>query len=388
MSERYADTLRAMSRAVETMGESQKKFHELQSEKLDKLNARVDDLQDRVEEKEARSKSPGKTAIDGNATGREWKAVDRYIRSNDFAELKAMSIGGGAAAGEALVPELIANEVISRAMAISPLASLVLRSNSPSSDYVRILNLRGQSAAWSSESGGRGETSTFKLREVRPTSGELYAVIPISNWLLQDSKFNLAQMVMENATAQFSKSIEHAILYGDGSSKPTGMLHETPTSDPDRSSPERDADAIQCVSGSGDLADRIVDLFFSLRPEHRRRAVFVMSSATLATVRKLRDLEGSGFLWQPSLSESVDSTDGLLLGKRVVTSEELPLVGASPANDSILCGDFAAGYELVEIGQMQIIRDQVTVKGKTLIYLAQRFGGRLVDNDSIKSLRA
>jgi HK97 family phage major capsid protein len=72
----------------------------------------------------------------------------------------------------------------------------------------------------------------------------------------------------------------------------------------------------------------------------------------------------------------------------VVTSEELPLIGGSPVEDGILCGDFDAGYELVRIGPMTLIRDDISVKGKVSFYTAQRFGGRLVDNDAIKVLRA
>ena len=37
---------------------------------------------------------------------------------------------------------------------------------------------------------------------------------------------------------------------------------------------------------------------------------------------------------------------------------------------------------------MQIIPDNVTSKGRTKIYLAQRFGGKITDNDSIKALAA
>ena len=46
------------------------------------------------------------------------------------------------------------------------------------------------------------------------------------------------------------------------------------------------------------------------------------------------------------------------------------------------------GYELVEIGGMSIIRDDVTDRGRVLFYIAQRFGGRIVDNDAIKVLQA
>ena len=60
----------------------------------------------------------------------------------------------------------------------------------------------------------------------------------------------------------------------------------------------------------------------------------------------------------------------------------------APLNYSILCGDFTAGYELVEIGGMSILRDPYSTHGKTTFYVSHRFGGRLCDNDAVKVLRA
>ena len=105
------------------------------------------------------------------------------------------------------------------------------------------------------------------------------------------------------------------------------------------------------------------------------------------TASQLRDTSGSGFLWQQNLSASIDAPDGLLLGRPVVTTEDMAVVAASPTNFSILCGDFRAGYELVRIGGLSIVRDEVTTPGKIKLYMPQRFGGRLVDNDAIKALK-
>ena len=85
----------------------------------------------------------------------------------------------------------------------------------------------------------------------------------------------------------------------------------------------------------------------------------------------------------------MDVPDGLLVGRPVVTWEDMPAAfGNSPLSFSVVCGDFQAGYEITEIGQMSIIVDQVTTKGKTLLYLYQRFGGCLTDNNAIKCLKA
>jgi hypothetical protein len=57
-----------------------------------------------------------------------------------------------------------------------------------------------------------------------------------------------------------------------------------------------------------------------------------------------------------------------------VVSKLLDAVDVNSPQDgkSILFGDFSVGYELVRIGPLTVIRDQVTTKGKTKLYFAQR----------------
>lgn len=360
-----------------------KRLHGMADGRMRELENDNSDLRERIESIEAKSGAPGMQQT--RKLEAERKAFDDFLRTG---ETKAMSIGGGAAAGEGFVPEIIANEIIDKALAKSPFAKIVRRTFAGTSDYVRLVNLRGQAAAWSSESGTRSESNSLQLREIRPTHGELYSVVGVTRWLLEDSKFNLNRVIQDNAADQFSKSLETVLVSGNGTNKPTGMLNSAPTTAADDASPERTQDVLQYISGSADTANDIISLYFSLKPEYRQRAQFVMSSATLSTVRQLRDASGSGFLWQQNLVAGVDAADGLLLGKRVITTEELGVIGASPANNAILCGDFDQGYELVEIGGMSIIRDDVTDRGRVLFYIAQRFGGRITDNDAIKVLQS
>ena len=367
-----------LQKAMERFDDSIGKFEAKQAEQVDDLATRIEHIESGI---------ATKGSVLGSVQTKAQKAFEQHLRTGDQAELKAMSIGGGAAAGEALVPELIANQIIDKALAQSPIATAVRRTRASTSDYVRLLNLRGQAAGWSAEAGTRAVTDSMQFREIRPTHGELYAVVSVTRWLLQDSKFHINALIQKNAADQFAKSIEAAIISGDGSNKPTGLLDTTPTMVGDDDSPQRAQDVLEYVAGTADLADDLISLFFSLKNEYRRNAVYLMSSATLAAVRKLRDSSGSGYLWQQNLAQGMDAPDGLLLNKRVITTEELGAVSQSPANHSIMCGDFDVGYELVEIGPMSIVRDEVTDRGRVLFYIAQRFGGRIVDNDALKTLK-
>jgi HK97 family phage major capsid protein len=302
-----------------------------------------------------------------------------------------MSIGSGADGG-VTVPKIIADQMISRAIARSALANIVRVTSASTSDYRRILNLRGQADAWSSETGSRSDSITPTLREITFPHGELFAVPVLTNWCLQDSLFNMEQFVGDNVRDTFAKSLEAVIVNGSGSDRPKGILTSDPVQRDDGDSPERDQDKIEAVgqdtsTSPVDLANSLIGLYFALKPEYRQQGTWVMSSATLSKVRKLRADGGDGqYLWQAGLGASVDAGDGSLLGRRVVVSELLDAVDVNSPQDGkpILFGDFNVGYELVRIGPLTVIRDQVTTKGKTKLYFAQRFGGRLVDNDAIK----
>lgn len=168
-------------------------------------------------------------------------------------------------------------------------------------------------------------------------ASELAGYVSVGDWLdLHAGPFFQTQFNVGNF-------LENAVLFGNGSNRPTGILNTTPVLTDDDASPMRAADAIEYIATSADLANDIIELYFSLKPEYRRNASFVMSSATLAAVRKLRDSNGSGFLWQANLSGAVDAADGTLLG--------------------------------VRIGPMTLIRDDISVKGKVSFYTAQRLAG-------------
>ncbi len=377
--------------AVDKIGDAYELSSAKQGKQITKLVEENQELKARIEDIEAKRSSPGKTASD-HGMARELKALTNFMRTGDASELQppeTKELGmGTAAAGGAMVPELIANQIIDRAIARSRLVSLVTMTPSSTSDYVRLLNLRGTVASWSSETGTRSDTATPTLREIRVTHGELFSYPAVTRWLLNDSQFKVERFLRDNVEAAFSKSLENAILKGSGTNRPTGILNTTPVSTVDDASPERSADTIQFVTGTSDLANDLITLYFTLKPEYRSGASFVMSSTTLAVVRKLRDTGGSGYLWQQNLSASIDAPDGLLLGRPVVTSEDMDAVAASPTNFSIICGDMRMAYEIIRIGGLSIVRDEVTVPGKIKFYIAQRFGGRLVDNDSAKVLKA
>ncbi len=118
-----------------------------------------------------------------------------------------------------------------------------------------------------------------------------------------------------------------------------------------------------------------------MKAGHRQGASWVMNSATLSEVRKLKTADGA-FLWQPGL---VEGQPDRLLGYPVVEAEDMPDVatGAFP----IAFGNFRAGYLIAERSATAILRDPFTHKPFVHFYATKRVGGQVLDSAAIKLLR-
>jgi hypothetical protein len=98
------------------------------------------------------------------------KAVVQMHAASILSFRRSLSLHVRAQGGEARDPELIANEIVSRAIARSRLAGAAPQWV-PTLDYVRLMKLRSQAAACVSEAGSRSNTAAMTFREVRPTHG-------------------------------------------------------------------------------------------------------------------------------------------------------------------------------------------------------------------------
>jgi HK97 family phage major capsid protein len=65
----------------------------------------------------------------------------------------------------------------------------------------------------------------------------------------------------------------------------------------------------------------------------------------------------------------------------------MPNIGESPLNFPIIVGDWNQAYEAIQIGNIRIIRDEVTNPGFVRFFVFARWGGILVNNDAVKALR-
>lgn len=307
-------------------------------------------------------------------------------------EFKNIVIGTPSAGGYA-VPEEISRQIELLELKFSPVRRLVKVVQVGTSDYKELVSLRGASSGWVGESTSRPATDTPTLREVVPTHGELYAYPQVSEWSLDDIFFNVEDWLTQEVAAEFAQQEGLAVISGNGSSKPTGMLNTTPVLTADFASPLRAAAAYQYIASDTDTLlpppdgspaaagltpNSLIDCVYTLNSMYRANGVWIMNSMTTAAVRKLKDTTGQ-YLWQPGLQMGQPNS---LLGYPVETWEQLADIAAGTF--PIGFGDWKRAYVLADRVGLRITRDNVTNIGHVRFYIRRREGGIVLNNDAAK----
>jgi HK97 family phage major capsid protein len=310
---------------------------------------------------------------------------------------KAM-VTTSATAGGNIVPEILAAEIERKLRASSPLYDDVRRTmidGAPQS-YKRVVSDADQAGGWVGEGSTRNETATATLNQVSFPDGMAYAYPKASEELVHGSAYNVAQFVIDEASRTFASLINQAIVDGNGSSKPYGLINTAPSASADDASPARAFAALQYFatgaagafqgdyrdSPPGDPAAVLYDAVYSLKPEYRQAGRFYMSGTTLATVAKLRDADGRSLL-APQMSAGVGP---LLLGYEVRVADHLPSIAAD--SHSIIFGDLAATYELVEGHGLRVtIDDNVSTPGQVRWYIRRYLSGNVINNEAARVVK-
>ena len=144
----------------------------------------------RVDALEAKLSRPGVNlpSAGGAEDSEHHKAFVRYLRTGDLSELreKAMSIGSDPDGGFT-VPKDLAEEIAKVALLFSPMRQLATVRKVSRAAYAQIVSTNAAGGEWLGETDTRNETTTPTFAEVKPTSGGLGAIAPVTRWLLEDS---------------------------------------------------------------------------------------------------------------------------------------------------------------------------------------------------------
>ncbi len=394
------------------------------SEKLEKIGGVVDDTQakydqvlagmkaaeERVEELEGKLDAIGLVGTDGQPIRKdlvEYRAkFEEWMRSTvkyggasadpalsteliklakEIPEYKDIGTGTGAAGGFA-VPEVIARDIADQVRVLSPLRDVVRVVTVGTSDYKELVNIHGEDSGWVGETDTRTGTNTPQLRERAPTMGTLYAYPKATEESMDDIFFDVGAFLTDNVAELFAIEEGTAVITGDGTNKPTGILDGTPTTDDDDASPARSAEVIEYFPiGSGSPVsaldpDAFFDIVYGLKEQYAMNATWLMNRSVTGQVRKLKD-GNDQYLWAPGL---VAGEPNQFLGHphRAIGAMSNLVADAHP----VLFGDFRRGYLMVDRVGLRITVDaNITTPGYIKWYIRRRVGGIIKDNNAIKA---
>jgi len=297
------------------------------------------------------------------------------------AEIKATLVEGSLDLGGYLVPEDYRASIIKR-----------MEGNTVVRGRARVVTTLRDAVEWPKLEGGNTRyTSAVRVTwvnetpinpsgaETNPTFGTVQIPIhtvmartDLSRNLLEDSAFNMLDVLGELFSEAMRIDEDEQFLTGTGGGTPMGILSG-------RSGAELTPAVGVTVANSGNAAaitaDGIFDLVYSIASQYRDGAVFVMTRTAQRDARKLKDGNGR-YLWQDSIQAGQPAT---LLGYPVLESEALPAISAN--NHPIIFGNLNAYIIADRVGMsVERVTDSTLVgTNKVAIFARRRLGGQLVE---------
>ena len=221
------------------------------------------------------------------------------------------------------------------------------------------------------EEGGQLTFGDGTFDQVSLDAHKLHVGIKVTEELLYDSAFNLEKYITEEFTRALANAEEDAFLNGDGVNKPTGIFDS-----------KKGGELGVTTKAQTITADELIDLVYSLDRPYRKKAAFILNDATVAQIRKLKDVNGA-YIWQPSLK---DGEPDRLLGYPAYTSAFAPK--AEKGKLAVAFGDFSY-YKIGDRGNrsFQDLKELFAGNGMVGFLGKERVDGILVLREAVKLLK-
>ena len=201
---------------------------------------------------------------------------------------------------------------------------------------------------------------------------KLATMIKVSDELLNDSVFDIAGYIAKEFSRRIGTAEEEAFITGNGSGKPTGLLHATLGAQL----------GVTAASATAITFDEVMDLYYSLRSPYRRQAVFLMNDSTVKVLRKLKNGAGD-YIWQPSITAG---TPDKILNCPVYTSTFVPVIAS--AAKTILFGDMDYYWIADREGRkFKRLNELYAPTGQVGFLASQRVDGKLILPEAVKVLQ-
>jgi len=365
------------------------------NEQVDRINAKLTEMQSKLDAKVIEQKRPIIKAYDGlereltNEEVEHRKMFQGYFRKGHDTglrelEAKTLSVGTNSEGGF-LVPVQVEQNITRIVTDISKIRELAQVITIGTNLYEKPVNLTGTDSGWVGEQTARPQTGNPALNRLAFPVHEMYAMPGATQTLLDDAFVNIEQWLADEVRIEFARQEGAAFVNGDGVAKPRGFMAQTfvanasyAWSTPGFINTGTSGDFTAGVTGP----DPLIDLVYALKPDYRQNAAWIMAKASIAKVRKLKDTTGQ-YIWQAGLTLGQPAS---ILSYPVYEAEDMPAFGANTF--PIAIGDWRAAYLIVDRIGIRVLRDPYTAKPFVLFYTTKRVGGGVQNYEAYKVLKA
>jgi|TARA_E500000305_G_scaffold106517_1_gene105259 HK97 family phage major capsid protein len=397
MSEEIKDVLDGLGKGFEEFKtENQKRLDEIEQkghadpllqEKVDKMSEEIaslaevkqtaelqsknlEDAQSKIEALETVMARPSN--VKSEDVDIRVKAFGDWLRKGEVDEMEKKALyESDDTLGGFYAPTEYVEEIIKTVTEISPIRSIA-RIRQTNKRGIEIPKRTGQfSAQWVAETGTRSETTGYTTGLMQIDAHEQYALVDISQAMLEDSAFNLESEMASEFSEQFSKAEGTAFVSGSGVGQPLGFTDST-----------AGVGSTNSGSGSALTANGLLDLVYAIKSEYLGNSRFVMNRTTFAKLLQLEDGEGQK-IFHVGLN-LVNGAPSTIVGYPYVLATDMPAIGGSAK--PIAFGDFSRAYTIVDRVNLSVMRDPYSqaTSGNIRYVARRRVGGTVVLPEAIR----
>ena len=321
-------------------------------------------------------KKPDATPTDTEGENMDKKPEQRTVEDNDREAFENYIRGRvvNERAGEltktdngAVIPTTIAQQIIKKVYDICPVLEQSTKYNVKGNLQIPYYNDADSKLTVAYQDEFTALTSSNgKFASINLTGFLAGALSKISLSLVNNSQFDIVNFVVTEMSEAIKRFIEHELLIGTPS-KVTGLSTLK--------------NVVTTASATAITGDEIIDLHDSVKDAYQNGAIWIMSSKTRTTLRKLKDGEGR-YLLNDDISSPFGTT---LLGKPVYVSDNMPDIGAG--NTAIYYGNMKGlATKFNEEINVQVLREKFADEHAVGVIGWFEFDSKVQDEQQIAKL--
>ena len=234
-------------------------------------------------------------------------------------------------------------------------------------------------ASWVEEGGEiTGNDMTFSSESL--SAYKMARKILVSNELLYDSAFDIANYISQAFGRSFGNTEEKAFIDGTGPSSTAGVMSQPTGILTTLTAPDVITEKANKIT-----FDSIFELYYSLKSPYRSSATFLCHDSLMFKLITIKDNQ-QNYIWKPSLDIGKPDT---ILGRPIVTCAYMPALSGIAAEDAgkkvCLFGDFS--YYWIADRENRTLRrlDELhATTDQTAFICTQRVDGKLILTEAVK----